>query len=162
LRKYIVIFTVLLLTAGLFAMGCGGSSDGAETKQIDKATFVRQANKICQQISGRLAAQIASINKREQGEPDYDFTKTQIALVSEALVPGLEDELQQIRALGVPKEAKKEAQTLLAAYQKGIDRTKANVKAWIEKEGYAPYEVAELAAVKLGISECPIAPVTNS
>jgi hypothetical protein len=159
LHNPINIFVVGSVAVCLLVAGCGGSGDSAGAQQIDKATFVEQVNEICERASGKLAAEFASINARESAKPGYDLQETQITVVEKALIPRLEEELKQIRALGMPDDAKKDAEALLKAYQKGIERTKAESKAAIE--GFIPYEVAELAATKIGASECPIAAVSS-
>lgn len=146
------------LVLGLFVVtGCGGSGGD---RTIDKATFARRANGICEEVSGKMAARLASISSRESAKPSYDFDKTQVVIVEDAFIPALEEELTKIRALGIPGDAAKEAKALLRAYELGIAKTKANVKALAK--GAVPYEAAELAAAGLGASECPVAPVLKS
>jgi hypothetical protein len=161
LRKLIAIFVAVSIPVGLLVAGCGGG-DSADGEQIDKATFVEQANRICKQASGRLAAEVTSITSREESaNPGSDSGETWVAVVEKAFVPRLEEELRQIRALGIPDDARKETEALLTAYQKSIDRTKAKAKSLAEIEGYIPYEGAELAATRLGASDCPVAVVSG-
>jgi hypothetical protein len=143
----------LILT--LVVAGCGGGGD----ESIDKASFAEQANGICEKVSGTMAAKLKSISQRESTKPGYDYTKTQIVVVEKALVPGLEEELAKIRALGIPTDAAKEAKALLQAYESAVVQTKAKPEALVK--GAIPYEGAELAATRLGASECPVAPVNS-
>ncbi len=160
MRKLIAIYVIGSVAIGLLVAGCGGGDDSAGAEQIDKATFVKQANKICEQASGRLAAEVTSISKRESAKPSYDYAKTQITIVEKSLVPRFEEELKEIRALGIPEEAKKEAEAFLTAYEGAINKTEAESKAVVE--GATPYEAIELAGTRLGVSECPIAPVNTN
>lgn len=137
----------------LFFAGCGGGGD--ESGEIDKATFVRQANEICKQASGKMAAEVAAISNRESSNP----SKARLLLVTESLVPGLEEELQKIRALGIPADAKVEAEAFLNAYRKSIAKTKANPG--IGLEIIPPYESVQLTGTKMGANECPITGVTG-
>lgn len=149
------------MAIGSLVAGCGGD-DSADAEQIDKATFVKQADKICEQTSGKMAAQLTSVTKRESANPDSSFNQTQIAISKEVLIPGLEEELQKIRALGIPREAKKEVEALLGSYVKAIARTKANPGAGLEVEGnIAPHEAVAVAATRLGVTECPVSAVEN-
>jgi hypothetical protein len=161
LRKLIVISVLGLAAAvGLFVSGCGSGGDSADGQQIDKATFVEQANRICQQASGKMAAAIESISNQESAKPGYDYEKTQVVLVEKGLVPALEEELQEIQALGLPDEAKKEAEALGEAYRRSIKKTKGDPEG---AAGYSiPYEEIELAGARFGISECPVAPVNGN
>jgi hypothetical protein len=161
LRNLIAISIAGQLILGLFAAGCGGGSDSAD-EQIDKATFVQQANKICEKASGKLAADVTSISQREAAKPNADFYKTQVVVVEEGLVPRLEEELQQIRRLGIPPEAKRDAENLLKVYEQKIDATKAKAKAVALDENVAPYEAIAVAGTKMGVTECPVSAVNGS
>jgi hypothetical protein len=143
---------------GLLVAGCGGSGNGSEGEQIDKATFVKQADAICQKTSGRLSAEVTAIASKESGNPN-DFTAFQVKLVTQTLIPGLETELKELRALGVPDEGKQQVQAFFKASQQVIDKAKANPKAFAES---GSYEAAELAGRRYGVSKCPIAPVEAS
>ncbi len=160
MRNHIAILIIGSLAFGLLVAGCGGGDDSADAEQIDKATFVKEAERICKQASGKLAAEVTSITKRESTPSSFSSGRTQIVLVKEGLIPSLEEELQQIRALGLPDEAKKDAKAFLEAYQQAIDKTKANPKVGVSS--VAPYEGVELAGTKLGIADCPIATVAPS
>ncbi|HEY5815728.1 MAG TPA: hypothetical protein VIS95_05250 [Solirubrobacterales bacterium] len=157
MRKHIATFVAGVIASGLLIAGCGSDSEDADAQQIDKATFVKQANKICERASGQIVGEITSISSRESANPQSDYLETQISIVRRALVPGIEEELEEIRALGVPEEAKQEVQAFLEAYAKAIDEAKADAKA--VAEGSFPFEPVELAGTRFGISECPIAPV---
>lgn len=162
MRKLIAVFVAASAAIGLLMAGCGSGSDSAADQQIDKATFVMQANETCKKASGKLAAEITSITSRESAKPGYDLEETQVTIVEESFIPRLEEELRQIRALGMPDEAKKETKALLKAYQRGIEKTKAKARALVEIEGFVPYEGVELAATRLGASECPVAAVNTA
>lgn len=165
MHNLIALSVAGVIGVALLAAGCGGGGeDGADAQQIDKAAFVKQADAICEQASGRMAAELQSFGQRE---PEKNSTETQVLLLREVLVPGLEEEQRQIQALGLPKEAKKEAEALLDAYQKAIYRTKTRARAIIENVEKVvgspePQEAVALAARRIGIARCPIAPVTGN
>jgi hypothetical protein len=158
LRKLITIYALGLVAIGLLASGCGGGEAGAEP--LDRVGFAEQANQICKRISGKLLADLAAIGRREAIKPGYNAEETQIGVVTDALVPRLEEELKEIRALGVPTDAKKEAKAFLVAMEKGIDNAKSKPKATLK--GYIPYQGAEVIATSIGLIECPITAVQPS
>ncbi len=157
LRTIIAISLIVSVTTGLF-VGCGDGDDPAGAEQIDKAAFVRQANLVCERSSGTIAAKFASITQRESSKPDYDFVATQVVVVKQALIPGLEEQMREIRALGVPEEGRKEAEVFLAAYQRAIAKIRANPKA-AATNATPPYEAIELAGTRFGVTECPVVQV---
>lgn len=159
MRNLIAVSVVGSLALGLLVAGCGGSDDSG---QIDKAAFIAQANKVCEQASGKLAAEAALINRRAAENPNSDFDKTQVALVEEGLIPTLEEEQEKIRALGIPEDAKKEVEALLEAYRKAIDLTKEKTKIVALTERLAPHEAVAITGTRFGVTECPISPVENT
>jgi peptide deformylase len=159
LRDLIAVSVSGAVGAALLVAGCGsGSQDATDAQQIDKATFVKQADAICEQASGRMAAELRSVG---QSESAASFTATQIRILRKVFVPGLEEEQREIQALGMPKEAKKEAEALLEAYRKAIAQMKAKAKAIVESKT-EPQEAVTLAARRIGIARCPVAPVASS
>lgn len=158
LRNKIAILAFASLALGLIAAGCGGggndSSAGAEGS-IDKATFVKQANEVCERASGKISAGVAAVAQRES---QIGREKTGALIVSEAFIPSIESEIDEIRALGSPDEGMKEVQAFLEAAQKMIKKAEADPGGFLESTG--PFEGAELAAARYGMSACPIAPTS--
>lgn len=155
MRNLTAISVVASIAIGLFVAGCGGD-DSAE---IDKATFVKQVNRICEQTSGKMAAGLRSVMKREAASSDSDFDGTQTAIAAEAVVPGLEEELQQIQALGIPEEDQKDAEAFVKAYQQVVDRAKASPEA--VSRGAVSYAAIDQIGARMGIVECPVAAVSG-
>lgn len=154
----ISIAILALATAlGLLVSGCG--DDGGSGK-IDKATFAAQADRICKQISGKMAAEAGAIVRRERtGSINSD--KAELAIANEVFIPGLEVELQELRALGTPDGLEQETQAFFRAYQDAIDIAKRRPKDVVV--GAAPYEPVEfIGSTKLGVSDCPVAAVRQS
>lgn len=156
MRNLIAVSVVGSMLFGLLAAGCGGSD------QIDKQTYIKQADEICEQASGKLAADVASINQREAEKPNASFDKSRVALVEEGLVPRLEEELQKIRTLELPEEEKKQIEAFLDVYQQAIEKVKAKAKIIALTEKAAPQELIAVSATRLGITECPISPVGSN
>jgi hypothetical protein len=152
LRYSLAIFVAGFMAFGLLIEGCGGGDSTAQ--KIDKATFVKQANRICEQVSGKFAAELSSVSSRESAKPGYDFAKTQVTIVKEVLIPGLEEELKEIRALGMPAEAKRDVESFLGAYQRSIAKVKAKPQS--ATGATIPYEAVEVTGTAFGVSECPV------
>lgn len=147
MRNAIAIFIFGSLALCLFVAGCGsGSSSGGEGSSIDKAAFVKQADEICEQASGKLAAEVTATNGGETGTPG--------GLIRGILIPGLEAELEELRALGIPEEGKAEVQAFLKAAQKVIARAEADPEKFAASA--SPYEAVELTGRKFGVTACPL------
>jgi hypothetical protein len=155
LRNKAAIFIFCSLALGPLIAGCGG---GSSESQIDKAAFVKQADEICKRTSGKLAAEVTAAVQKESAQPGASRTKIQLTLVKGTLIPGLESELEEIRALGIPDEGTTQVQAFFKAIQKMIAKAEADPEAFANQG--SPYEGAELAGRRYGISACPISPVS--
>jgi hypothetical protein len=137
----------------LLVAGCGGGDDdSAEAQPIDKATFAKRATSICKQASGRIAGGVSAEIKSK--------STTAVDLVQKVLIPGLETELEELRALGVPTEGKQEVQAFFKASQNVIEKAKADPGTFATS--VSPYEAAELAGRRLGVTTCPATAGTPS
>lgn len=146
---------ISILSALAFCLLVAGCSSGSGDS-IDKAEFAKQAETTCKQASGRLAAEVQS---DLANEPEKGFTpvRSRIAIIKQTLVPGLERELQELQELGVPAEARSEVQTFFHELKNVVKAAKADPNEF--GEAASPYEAAELAGRRFGVSGCPIAPV---
>jgi hypothetical protein len=158
LRNTIALLILGSLALGLLVAGCGGGgSDSAGAQEIDKATFVKRADAICEQASGKLSAEALALTQSESAKPNYEREKLQVHLVNRILIPGLDAELEELRALGMPSEGKQEVQAFFKAVQGVANTAEADPGAFAE--GVGGYESAELAGRKYGITACPISAV---
>lgn len=103
--KKLTITMAAALAAGLIAAGCGGddgnddaSSDtGTEAAALTHEQFVTQANQICKEGNAELNAAGEQSNPKP-GTPEFD------AFVTDTLVPNIQGQIDDIRALGIPEE----------------------------------------------------------
>lgn len=147
--------TLSLTIVGLPIVGCGSDSDGT----IDQATFAKQADAICKKISGRMSAETKAAVAREsfgQGAPDG---RVLAKIVREIAVPALETELREIQELGLPEGEEQQAETFFAALRQAIDTGRTKPAAFASGQSI-PYEAAEVAGRKMGLTGCPVTPVT--
>jgi hypothetical protein len=155
LRNKTAIFILGSAALCLLVVGCGSSGgDNAEGQPIDKATFAKRADTICEQASGKLAAEVTAYFGKEAAN---ESANTEVILVKKVLIPGLAAELEELRKLGPPSEGKGEVQAFFKSLQKIIKTAEADPQAF--SKSVSPYEGAELAGRHYGISVCPIAPV---
>lgn len=143
------------MLAGLPAVGCGSDSSEAS---LDKATFIKRADAICKKTGGRLAAETRALNERELAASASQVEMVN-AIIKQVVVPGLELELEEIRALGQPDEGSQQIRTYLSSLEKALvfARSKPALLANAESP---PYDAAEIAGRKFGLTACPVMPVT--
>ena len=162
MRSTIAISILGSLALCLLVAGCGGGGDSAEAQEIDKATFVQKAETICKQVSGRLLAEVTALAAKPTPESNIAREQEQlrITFVKTAFIPGLNTELKEIRALGLPAEGEKEVQAFVDALQQVVKKAEADPVAFSKEEG--PYERVELSGRRYGVIGCPITQVGGS
>lgn len=109
--KKIAVMISAVLAAGLIAAGCGSSddsssSDSTSTAALTKAEFLAQGNAICTAGNQKLEAAFQSLGKGSTPEQISQVTTEQI-------VPTINDELDQIRALGAPAGDEQQVSAIL-------------------------------------------------
>lgn len=113
----IVAFAGVLVACNLVA-GCG--NDG--TDQLTKAEFLQQGNAICakgtEQIDAAGGTAFASPGNPTEQETD--------AFASEIVVPNVQEQIDQLRALSPPKGDGAQVKAILDRAQLAVDEVKAN------------------------------------
>jgi hypothetical protein len=126
-RVVAVVVTVLLATVLLAACGGDGNEGSTATSQPtiatssrSKAEFLKLANGICNRERTRLVTEVGEFLREHKGNG-----KKQNELIAEAmatiLLPQLETQIAEIRALGVPRGDQKQVEAILAAFQGAVD-----------------------------------------
>jgi hypothetical protein len=159
LSAKLAIFTSCVFILGFLAIGCGdsdsGSSDGEGS--IDRATFVKQADTICKKISGRMAAELKALGEGKSRIVGSEG-ETALEVLKQIAIPGYEEELEEIRALGIPSDDQAQVKSFIEKMEKMIASAKSNPQDF--GTGAAPaYEAVELSGRQLGITACPTSPV---
>jgi hypothetical protein len=106
-HKVILAIVGVAAVAALWA-GCGGGSDDSNgsttesTPSLTKAQFVKKADAICAERKKKWKAKVASA-REELSEKDGSLNEDKAdELVVSVLVPLMEEELENLEALGVP------------------------------------------------------------
>jgi hypothetical protein len=135
---------------GAGSEGEEGESGEEGASSISKAAFVKQANQICAEAKQRIGGEVNAAFRGQNNEVEGNAE----AITSQILIPGLEAELSELQALGLPNGDEEEVETMLAAIQEIIDEGKADSKTITAQP--EPYVGAEKPADKYGISACPL------
>jgi hypothetical protein len=155
MHRNIAIAVSSLALLGVLVAGCGSGSDS-----VDKATFVKQVDTICEKTSGRLTAQTQALVVRLLSS-ETPQSKRLVAIINQVVIPGLEREVMEIRELGSPDEDEKQIQRFLAKLTSAIGFARSEPAAFANAES-PDYDAAEIAGRKFGLTECPITPVETN
>ncbi len=107
MRRYAGFLTALLL----LLPACGGSDE-----HLTKAEFVKQGNAICKK--GNDAIDAAIEEKFGDNEPEQ---KELEAFATDTLVPNVQNQIDDVRALKEPKDDEDEVNAMLDDAEKALD-----------------------------------------
>lgn len=143
---------MLLATAVMATLGSGCGGGGTTTPVIAKAAFVRRANTICARTYDRVRASYLSFVKGVGSDVFSQPAKVR-EYADGVLVPAKKRELEELRALGAPREEEDEVGTILEAYEEGIERAERDPHAAVLSTFGVFVKATELAK-KYGLEEC--------
>lgn len=109
----------IALVSGLLVAGCGDDDDddaGIATSELSKQEWVEQANEIC--AKGNEEVGKAAQETFSQGEPSQQQVE-EFAL--DVAMPGTQEQVDEIRALGAPEGDENEIAAILDTAQEGIE-----------------------------------------
>jgi hypothetical protein len=119
-KASLTVLAVLVALAAL-VVGCGGGDDSETTETLTKAEFIKQGDQICEK------ANEASEDEAEEFAKENDFTlekasKAQIEeAVGEVLVPNLNGQVEDLRALGAPEGDEDQIEEILVSLEGAAD-----------------------------------------
>jgi len=128
--------------------GSTGGASGGEAANAGggtKAEFIKAADQICKEARKEIDAQLPNLLEGELTEESPGF-------VEEAVVPGVEKQIEEIQALETPAEATEASETLVVSFEEMIEEAEADPEAFVV-EG-KPAIKAQETAKKLGFKAC--------
>jgi hypothetical protein len=116
-----------LVTAGAIVLlavsGCGGSGDGAATQttsSLAKAEFLKKAKAICERGTDRIDVLYSKAGEHVPKDDKEEHFMNEAA--ARIVLPIRREELQKLRALGIPREGGRSIEEFLEALEEGIER----------------------------------------
>ncbi|HKF81554.1 MAG TPA: hypothetical protein VKB23_01180 [Solirubrobacterales bacterium] len=148
-----LLVLLLLFTIVLSIVGCGGGDDDTSTDSLTKAQFVEQGNVICVKGEKGIEAKLQQFVKEDLPENRLP-SKDQLTEVAEdILIPSVDEEVEEIRALGVPAEGAKEAKAVLAAYDQAIEEGEKD-PVTMGSKSVVVFRDANQKAAAFGLTKC--------
>jgi hypothetical protein len=133
-----------LMALALAAAGCGGDDDKGPTK----AAYIAKADAICKASDAKIeaaAGQIADPN-------DAEAVK---AFVTATLIPNVEGQVKELRALDKPKDDADEIDAIYDAVEAGVAKGKSDPASLLSATtGVSPFADANTKAQAYGMKSC--------
>lgn len=160
-HTFIAVAAIVTMAMAAAIAGCGGDDGGggqtaaaddqaADASPITKAEFVRKANKICEGLTDRLVAEASPAELREAEE------ESDAEAVQNRLVPAIEGQIDELRALGTPEGDEEQLSTFYETVEEVMQSAKANPQRFLSELGNfeRPYGEVERLGKAYGIQVC--------
>jgi hypothetical protein len=145
---------LVLLSLAIVGAGCGSNDKNGGTggsSSLSKAEFVRRGNAICAAGNKETEAQGQKLFGGQRKKP----SKSQLTqFAATVLIPSVQKQVDQIRALGAPKGDEAKVKAIVDAAQQGIDKGKQNPLALTGQSGGDPFKKANALARAYGLTVC--------
>jgi hypothetical protein len=142
-----------MLALSLLAAGCGGGSDDSSTgPTISKAVFIKKADAVCSGGNKRMEVAFAHFleeNKNIKHPSKADFE----ALVGKVLIPNVDQEIKEIRALGAPSGDEDKIGEIITALEEGVETAEGNPQA-VVNSSEAVFGISSRLAKEYGLEVC--------
>ena len=145
MKKLLSIICLVAAALLLFGVaGCGEDDSSAAT--LTKKQFIKSAEGICEQAE---TEQLKKATKYLQGHPGAEEEDAVIP----AGLPPIEEELNKLEALGLPKGGEAEIEAFLDALQVALDQAKEDPGSVLAQQGN-PFEKPNKIGSKYGLKAC--------
>lgn len=138
-----------LLAAVVLAIAAGCGEDDKKPAALTKPVYVKQANAICGASSKKLDADVS--RRLAGGEPTPAQLKT---IVDDIVVPSIQQELTQLRALPAPTGDEQTVEAIYDATDAALSKVKADPSTVVDEGADGPFADANQKATAYGLSVC--------
>lgn len=114
------------LAAAVLTSGCGSDSGDAapSAKVIPQPVFKKEAERICKKTYEGIRGEYG---KFVEGKEDIFVTQDEVdEYVEDVILPHRQQELEEWKALGAPKGEGEKVESMIEAYEEGIEITEEN------------------------------------
>jgi hypothetical protein len=145
--------TAALLAVAALVSGCGGSGGGdSTTTSVSKAAFIKKADAVCQTNTQRMQRQILAVLKTKNGIRKPKPSEYE-RLVGTIIVPAVQREIKDLRALPVPSGDEDRIDAMIGALEEGLETAENDPKA-VEATSDVVFGIFSRLAGEYGLTTC--------
>lgn len=157
MRAVLVAPLAASVAIAVLAAGCGDEGSTAPTR----AEFVAGVNEICAETRSRIESEFTAYGaskarrKAEGAQRSGALTPDEVAakVAQKIIIPAMGDEVDELRALGLPNRENDRAEELLDAFGEGVRKAKAHPER-AARDGSEAFGEARRLAREFGIENC--------
>jgi len=155
LRQRLFVLAAGVLALALLAAGCGGGNDGGDsTASLSKAQFVKQGNAICRKGNAELESEFEEFAEEHNLQENKKPSEAAFEEAAETiLIPGITNQVEEIRALGTPEGDEGEIDEILTGAEEAVEEGEEDPASF--GEGESPqFKKVNKQAREYGLTVC--------
>jgi len=152
-RKGMLFAVASVCALALAALGCGGSggTDEVTAASISKGEYIREASAICEAGAKRKQTAYDVYAKEHEGANAVSDAQRNRDLIEVMLAPNIEQEVEELRELGAPKNDVDTIERMLRLREETVTLAEEHPETVFTNE---PFEKSINAAKKYGLAAC--------
>jgi hypothetical protein len=156
LSKRLIALLAGVMAIAIVAAGCGSSSDSSTDTVValTKVEFIKQGDAICKKGSEQIEAEANAFAKENNIDINKPTKAEQEEVISGVLGPALQNQADEISALGAPDGEEEKTVAIVEALESGAEELEDNPASLLEQSGTGPLDKANGLANKFGFKQC--------
>jgi len=145
------------MLAALLLAGCGGGDDSSGSSgSISKEEFIVKADAICKKSNKQMEAEIFKYlrKNRVKGSLRKPSVEDNEKFIEAVLIPNLEREIKELKALGVPSGDEEKVGAMISALEEGLETATNEPETVAAGSSDIIFGIASRLAGEYGLETC--------
>jgi hypothetical protein len=145
-----------VVAAAMLVAGCGGGDDSSSSSSISKEEFIAKADAICKKSNEQMEAEIFKYlrQNRVKGSLRKPSVEDNEKFIVAVLIPNLEREIKELKALGVPSGDEEKIDAMISALEEGLETAKNEPETVAAGSSDIVFGIASRLAGEYGLETC--------
>ncbi|HWA53325.1 MAG TPA: hypothetical protein VG816_04055 [Solirubrobacterales bacterium] len=151
-----IALVAAVIAVAMLVAGCGGGGDSSSTSSISKEEFIAKADAICKKSNKQMEAEIFKYlrHNRVKGSLRKPSVEDNEKFIEAVLIPNLEREIKELKALGVPAGDEEKVGAMISALEEGLETAKTEPETVAAGSSDIIFGIASRLAGEYGIETC--------
>jgi hypothetical protein len=146
-----------VVAAAMLVVGCGGSGDDTSSSgSISKEEFIAKADAICKKGNEVMEKELFKFlrNNKVHGSLRKPSTEDNEKFIVTVLIPTLQKEIKELKALGVPAGDEEKVDAMVAALEEGLETAEDETETVAAGTADIVFGIASRLAGEYGLETC--------
>jgi ABC-type phosphate/phosphonate transport system substrate-binding protein len=153
----LIALIAAVVAAAMLVAGCGGSSDDSSAAtSISKEEFIAKADAVCKKGNEALEKELFKFlrKNRKGGSLRKPSVEQNEKFIETVLIPNLQKEIKELKALGVPEGDEEKVDAMIAALEEGLETAEDETETVAAGTADMVFGIASRLAGEYGLETC--------